>query len=62
MHELDLETWPRRWHFDFFRNHADPSFNLCAEVDVTELYEASRGEEGRSFFAAALHASRAAAP
>ena len=59
--ELDLRTWPRRQHYDFFRVYERPFFNLCADVDVTELYRASRRSGGPSFFAATLHASLVAA-
>ena len=60
---LDLETWPRRAHFEFFRRYEMPFWNVTAEVDVTELVERCRHSEGAagSFFLASLHASLAAA-
>src|ERR1043166_2147859 len=33
-----MSTWPRRSTFEFFRDYADPFFNLTANVDVTSLY------------------------
>lgn len=57
---LDLTTWPRKQHFDFFRGFDNPFFNVCVEVDVTALYEHVRAEE-RSFFLASLYLSTRAA-
>ena len=34
---IDLETYPRRSHFDYFRNMAFPYVGLTANVDVTNL-------------------------
>lgn len=57
MRDVDLETWPRRDHFEFFRRYEKPFFNLCAEVDVTAARSAAARPGGPSFFAATLHAS-----
>lgn len=37
MREIDLQTWPRRKHFEIFNAYDYPHFNLCAPVDVTRL-------------------------
>ncbi len=37
MHFIDLNTWVRRKHFDFFKNMANPCVNFCANVDITHL-------------------------
>lgn len=58
---LDLDAWPRRSHFEFFRAYDNPWFNLCADVDVTALHGRSRSDGGPSFFAASLWCSLAAA-
>ena len=34
---LDLEGWPRRASFEFFRGFDKPYFNVCARLDVTAL-------------------------
>ena len=34
---LDLETWPRREVFEFYRRFDKPYFNVCLRLDVTEL-------------------------
>lgn len=59
--ELDLTTWSRRPHFDFFRRFEIPFFNLCAEVDVTALADRCAAPQGPSFFLSYLHASLRAA-
>lgn len=58
---LDLEEWPRRAHFEFFRAYDNPWFNLCADVDVTALHARCAADGGPSFFAASLWCSLAAA-
>ena len=34
---LDIKTWHRRELFDFFINYANPYFNVCVKLDVTQL-------------------------
>lgn len=34
---LDLDTWPRREVFEFFRHFDKPYFNVCLRLDVTNL-------------------------
>lgn len=36
--ELDVETWPRKATYEFFRDYDDPFFNFAANVDITRLY------------------------
>lgn len=57
---LDLATWPRKQHFDFFRGLDNPFFNVCVPVDVTALRAFVRAE-GLSFFLGALYLSTRAA-
>jgi chloramphenicol O-acetyltransferase type A len=52
---LDLATWPRRAHFEFFRGYESPFFNLVAAVDVTET-RAWCKDHGASFFLAGWYA------
>lgn len=37
---LDLETWPRRSLFEFYRHFDKPYFNVCTRLDVTNLLSA----------------------
>lgn len=60
MRYLDLSTWPRKAHFDFFRAFDEPFFGVTVELDCTELFRRSR-ESGESFFLRYLHASLVAA-
>ncbi len=55
--ELDLTTWNRRAHFDFFRAYDNPYFNITADVDVTALHACSQAAEGPSFAVAAYYLS-----
>jgi chloramphenicol O-acetyltransferase type A len=60
-HYIDLDGWARREHFHLFRGYDRPHFSVSTDVDVTALYEASRGPEGPSFFLATLFAGMHAA-
>ena len=51
---LDLATWPRRTHFDFFRQFDEPFFGLTVRVDATEAYQYCKAT-GQSFFLYYLH-------
>jgi chloramphenicol O-acetyltransferase type A len=35
MRVLELQTWPRRGHFEKFKSFTYPHFNMCANVDLT---------------------------
>lgn len=60
-HRLDIDNWPRRHHFEFFKEYELPFFNICADVDVSRLYEWSRQGDGPSFFLASLYLALKAA-
>ncbi|MBF0206944.1 MAG: chloramphenicol acetyltransferase [Oligoflexia bacterium] len=42
MKKIDLNTWSRREHFNFFRGISHPNFAICANLDITELYHTSK--------------------
>ncbi|MBA3468697.1 MAG: chloramphenicol acetyltransferase [Herpetosiphonaceae bacterium] len=42
MQRIDLETWPRRKHFELYRGMTYPHFSLCAPVDITRFYAATK--------------------
>lgn len=58
---LDIDNWHRRHHFEFFKDYDLPFFNLCADVDVSNLYEWSKEAGGPSFFLASFYLSLRAA-
>lgn len=44
MKTIDMNTWPRRRHFDLFNGFDYPHINLCANVDVTAFYTNVNGK------------------
>lgn len=38
MRYINLETWSRREHFEFFNTWGYPHFSMCANVDLTTFY------------------------
>ncbi|HKH45603.1 MAG TPA: chloramphenicol acetyltransferase [Thermoanaerobaculia bacterium] len=58
---LDLERWPRRATFEYFRGYDKPYFNVCAPLEAGPLVELARGVPGTSFFLAYLYLSLRAA-
>ena len=39
---LDLETWPRKEHFHFFRKFTEPFYGATVTVDCTRAYETAK--------------------
>lgn len=57
---IDMDTYPRRAHFDYFRTLAYPYVGVTANVDVTELVRLCK-EKGVSFYLTFMHAAALAA-
>ena len=36
--ELDIEKWPRKATYEFFKDYEDPFFNFAANIDVSSVY------------------------
>lgn len=51
---LDLENWPRKEHFLFFKQFEEPFFGLTVEIDCTKAYATAK-QLGASFFVYYLH-------
>ena len=49
MKKIDIETWYRKEHFDFYTTFTQPSFNICAIVDITKTLNYCQ-EHQLSFF------------
>ncbi|MGH9818993.1 MAG: CatA-like O-acetyltransferase, partial [Pyrinomonadaceae bacterium] len=58
--ELDIEKWPRKTTYEFFKDYEDPFFNFSANVDVTGLYRFVKQNE-LGFSLAALYYTLVAA-
>lgn len=58
---LDLDAWPRRAAYHFFRGYDNPYFNVCAPVDATALVAHARATPGVPFSLAALYLALRAA-
>ena len=57
---IDLETFPRRSHYEFFKSYAYPYMGITANVDVTNLYNAAKVLGGSPFLAFLWAAANAA--
>ncbi|MEZ7506818.1 CatA-like O-acetyltransferase [Flavobacterium sp. Arc2] len=51
---LDLDNWPRKEHFHFFKQFEEPFFGATIAIDCTNAYTKSK-ELGASFFIYYLH-------
>jgi chloramphenicol O-acetyltransferase type A len=58
--ELDIDTWPRKRTYEFFREYDDPFFNFTANIDVSRLYRFCK-DNGLSFSLSALYYTLVAA-
>ena len=59
-HMIDMERYPRKAHFDYFRSLAYPAVGVTVDVDVTPLAEWSK-KNGASFYLLFIHAAALAA-
>ncbi|WP_369765866.1 CatA-like O-acetyltransferase [Flavobacterium sp. WC2429] len=46
---LDIENWPRKEHFNFFRKFEEPFFGVTVEIDCTKAYQTSKKLESTFF-------------
>ncbi|WP_232819600.1 CatA-like O-acetyltransferase [Exiguobacterium sp. TNDT2] len=49
MKTINIETWSRKKHYEFFKAFDAPHFNVTASVDVTKLHTHAK-RTGQSFF------------
>ena len=54
MKKIDIATWNRKSHYEWFSSFADPSVAFDARMDITELLAYCK-EEGVSSFAALMY-------
>jgi len=47
--KLDLESWERKDHFNFFTQFEEPFFGVCVYINCTAAYTIAK-ESGSSFF------------
>ena len=60
MKYIDLTTYPRRSHYEFFKSYAYPYMGITANVDVTELVNYAKAKGGSTFLACLWAAANAA--
>ena len=60
MKQIDLNTFPRRSHYEFFKSYAYPYVGITANVDVTNLIAAAKARGGSPFLAFLWAAATAA--
>ena len=57
---IDMESYPRRAHFDYFRSMQNPMMGVTVDVDVTALRDFCKAA-GCSFYLAFMHVAALAA-
>jgi len=58
---VDLTDWKRREHFELYRRFANPFFNVCVELDVSDVWQRTRAAGGPSFFLVSVFSALRAA-
>lgn len=56
-HFLDLQRWPRREIYDFFRGYDHPHFNICTRLEVGALRALVAAQPDLPFFLSYLYLS-----
>lgn len=57
---IDLDTWPRKQAYDYFKDYDDPFFNITTMLEVGAAFKGCKATK-RSFFLSCLYASLKAA-
>ncbi len=57
---LEIDSWLRRDHFNFFSQFDEPFFGVCVDIDCTHAYEKCKKTDN-SFFLYYIHKSLVAA-
>ena len=55
MQYIDMDTWARKEHFEFFHRMDYPQYNICMNIDITHFLKSVR-EKGISFYYAFVYA------
>ena len=55
MKNIDLETWKRKEHFNFFYRMDYPQFNICFNLDISKFLKFTKDKK-LSFYYAMIHA------
>ena len=50
-HPIELDTWPRREHFEYYLTHVQCTYAITVELDVTEMAAALRESPWKSYIA-----------
>ena len=50
-HPIELDTWPRREHFEHYLTHVQCTYAITVELDVTEMAAALRESPWKSYIA-----------
>ncbi|MFD1316473.1 CatA-like O-acetyltransferase [Namhaeicola litoreus] len=58
--QIDINTWNRKDHFNFFKQFEEPFFGVTVEINCTKAYRKAK-ERNYSFFLYYLHTSLVAA-
>jgi len=58
--DVDIETWPRKTTYEFFKDYEDPFFNFTGNIDVTSVYRFCKSND-LSFSLTTLYYSLVAA-
>lgn len=59
MKKLDISTWNRNNHFNFYKDFTDPCFNICSNIDVTSAVKLAK-QNNKSIFLTLLFLSNKA--
>ena len=54
MQEINIDDWPRKSHFQFFAQADYPHYNICFDIDITDLLSFTR-KSGAPFYFTTIH-------
>lgn len=48
---IDFSVWPRRAHYDFFKDYEMPRFNMTFSLDIETFYQSTKAQHLKFYFA-----------
>ena len=42
---IDIDNWERKNHYHFYKDFADPNFNICFQLDISTAYQFSKAND-----------------
>lgn len=57
--KIDVNSWARKNHFNFYKDFPDPNFNICFSMDITQAHQFAKSNQVSPFLVLMYLSSKA---